>query len=119
MTGKLRRLSLAAAGGMLSLGAVLTTAGHVNAAPTATYYGTYEHRDGCVYLVTSSGTPYYLPVYTMGGNGGLYKQGGGFIAYPGWNIKANGTAYTSSGGTTLCTTWGTDHRIKATSIYSY
>ncbi|MFJ2343878.1 hypothetical protein [Streptomyces antimycoticus] len=119
MTGKLRRLSLAAAGGMLSLGAVLTTAGHVNAAPTATYYGTYEHRDGCVYLVTSSGTPYYLPGYTMGGNGGLYKQGGGFIAYPDWNIKANGTAYTSSGGTTLCTTWGTDHRIKATSIYSY
>ena len=105
MTGRLRRLALALAGGALSLGTVVSTAGSATAAPTATYYGTYEHRDTCVYLVTSGGTHYYLPGYTMGGNGALYKKGGGFIAYPGWRIKANGTAITHSGGTTICTTW--------------
>ncbi|ADI09514.1 hypothetical protein SBI_06394 [Streptomyces bingchenggensis BCW-1] len=82
------------------------------------FYGTFQKRDGCPYLVTSRGTPYYLPGYTVGGNGALYKKGGGFIAYPGWRIQANGTKQYKPGGTTLCTTWGNDLRIKARSIYA-
>lgn len=118
-TGKLRNLSTALAGTMLSLASALTASGSAGAAESTAYYGTYQKADGCPYLVTSSGRHYYLPGYTVGGNGGLYKSGGGFIAYPGWRIQANGTAYTSSGGTTLCTSWGTYYRIRATSIYSY
>lgn len=95
-----------------------SAAASAQAAPMTAYYGTYQHSDGCVYLVSSSGTHYYLPGYTMGGNGGLYKKGGGFVAYPGWRIQANGKASTHSGGSTLCTTWGVYHQIKATSIYS-
>ncbi|KAK1179819.1 hypothetical protein B7755_017755 [Streptomyces sp. NBS 14/10] len=82
------------------------------------FYGKFQKRDGCPYLVTSRGTHYYLPGYTVGGNGGLYKKGGGFIAYPGWRIQANGTKQYKPGGTTLCTTWGDDLRIKARSIYA-
>ncbi|MFD8383883.1 hypothetical protein ACFV2X_36120 [Streptomyces sp. NPDC059679] len=82
------------------------------------FYGKFQKRDECPYLVTSRGTHYYLPGYTVGGNGGLYKKGGGFIAYPGWRIQANGTKQYKPGGTTLCTTWGDDLRIKARSIYA-
>jgi len=52
------------------------------------------------------------------GNGGLYKKGGGFVAYPGRRIAAHGTQYNKS-STTLCTTWGAYRRIKASSIYAY
>lgn len=82
------------------------------------FYGTFQQRDRCPYLVTSRGTHYYLPGYTVGGNGGLYEKGSGFIAYPGRRIQANGTKYSKPGGTSLCTTWGTHLRIKATSIYA-
>ncbi|MER6999819.1 hypothetical protein [Streptomyces sp. NPDC000410] len=82
------------------------------------FYGTFQKRDGCPYLVTKGGTAYYLPGYQIGGNGALYKKGGGFIAYPGWRIQANGTKQYKPGGTTLCTTWGDDLRIKAKSIYA-
>lgn len=87
---------------------------------SAVFRGTFGKWDGCPYLVTSGGTHYYLPGYTIGGNGALYKKGGGFIAYPGWKIQANGTKqYKSQGNsTTLCTTWGVERRIKARSIYA-
>ncbi|MFD7865244.1 hypothetical protein [Streptomyces sp. NPDC059783] len=84
------------------------------------YRGTFRSADGCPYLVTRGGRHYYLPGYTIGGNGALYKKGGGFIAYPGWKIQANGTKQYKSlrNHTTLCTTWGDEHRIKARSIYA-
>ncbi|MFE7394234.1 hypothetical protein [Streptomyces sp. NPDC057582] len=87
---------------------------------SATFRGTFRKADGCPYLVSSGGTHYYLPGYTIGGNGALYKKGGGFIAYPGWKIQANGTKqYKPLGNrTTLCTSWGDTHRIKARSIYA-
>jgi opacity protein-like surface antigen len=88
------------------------------ASRTGTFYGTYQHADGCVYLRSAAGYHYLLEGYTMGRNGGLYKKGGGFIAYPGWRIAAHGTQYNKS-STTLCTTWGAYRRIKATSIYAY
>lgn len=88
------------------------------ASRTGTFYGTYQHSDGCVYLRSAAGYHYLLVGYTMGANGGLYKKGGGFIAYPGWRIAAHGTQYNKT-STTLCTTWGADRRIKATSIYAY
>lgn len=88
------------------------------ASRTGTFYGTYQHSDGCVYLKSAAGYHYLLVGYTMGGNGGLYKKGGGFIAYPGWRIAAHGTQYNKS-ATTVCTTWGAYRRIKATSIYHY
>ncbi|WP_405833381.1 hypothetical protein [Streptomyces sp. NBC_01176] len=88
------------------------------ASRTGTFYGTYQHADGCVYLRSAAGYHYLLEGYTMGGNGGLYKKGGGFVAYPGWRIAAHGTQYNKS-STTLCTTWGAYRRIKATSIYAY
>ncbi|GAA3481699.1 hypothetical protein [Streptomyces yanii] len=87
---------------------------------SATFRGTFRKADGCPYLVSSGGTHYYLPGYTIGGNGALYKKGGGFIAYPGWKIQANGTKqYKPLGNrTTHCTSWGDTHRIKARSIYA-
>jgi hypothetical protein len=88
------------------------------ASRTGTFYGTYQHADGCVYLRSSGGYHYLLEGYTMGGNGGLYKKGGGFVAYPGWRIAAHGTQYNKS-SSTVCTTWGAYRRIKATSIYAY
>ncbi|MFE4998030.1 hypothetical protein ACFRH4_43280, partial [Streptomyces mirabilis] len=88
------------------------------ASRTGTFYGTYQHADGCVYLRSAAGYHYLLEGYTMGSNGGLYKKGGGFIAYPGWRIAAHGTQYNKP-STTLCTTWGAYRRIKATSIYAY
>jgi hypothetical protein len=90
----------------------------VAASRTGTFNGTYQHADGCVYLRSSGGYHYLLEGYTMGGNGGLYKKGGGFVAYPGWRIAAHGTQYNKS-SSTVCTTWGAYRRIKATSIYSY
>jgi hypothetical protein len=112
----------AVATGLLTGGITAGTSNALAAAkPTSAqskFYGTFQKRDGCPYLVTSRGTHYYLPGYTVGGNGGLYKKGGGFIAYPGWRIQANGTKYRKSGGTSFCTTWGTHLRIKARSIYA-
>ncbi|MFD5451375.1 MULTISPECIES: hypothetical protein [unclassified Streptomyces] len=99
-----------------------TTDTVVNAGSVAAqkkFYGTFQQMDGCPYLVTSGGTHYYLEGYTIGGNGGLYKKRGGFIAYPGWRIQANGTKkYRSARSTTLCTTWGASPYLKAKSIYS-
>lgn len=118
-----KKKTAALAAGALAL--VLGSAMPSVAAPTAaasrtgTFYGTYQHADGCVYLRSAAGYHYLLEGYTMGGNGGLYKKGGGFVAYPGWRIEAHGTQYNKSGGTTLCTTWGAYRRIKATSIYAY
>ncbi|MFG2884670.1 hypothetical protein ACGFYV_20670 [Streptomyces sp. NPDC048297] len=88
------------------------------ASRTGTFYGTYQQADGCVYLRSAAGYHYLLVGYTRGGNGGLYKKGGGFVAYPGWRIVAHGTRYDRS-GTSLCPTWGTDRQIKATSVYAY
>ena len=118
-----KRKTAALAAGALAL--VLGSAVPAAATPTAaasrtgTVYGTYQHADGCVYLRSAAGYHYLLVGYTMGGNGGLYKKGGGFVAYPGWRIAAHGTQYNKSGGATLCTTWGAYRRIKATSIYAY
>ncbi|GAA3475558.1 hypothetical protein [Streptomyces yanii] len=83
--------------------------------------GRFEARDTCPYLVTSSGRHYYLPGYTIGGNGALYKKStGGFIAHRGWKIQAGGTKYYKplERRTTHCTTWGDQWRIKAKSIYA-
>ncbi|WP_328394073.1 hypothetical protein OHS70_05030 [Streptomyces sp. NBC_00390] len=83
--------------------------------------GRFEVWDTCPYLVTPGGKHYYLPGYTVGGNGALYKKStGGFIAHRGWKIQANGTKYYKSldRRTTLCTTWGDQWRIKAKSIYA-
>lgn len=130
---RIRAVAVAAvAAGLLTGGITAGTSNALAAAkPTSTvvnataqplsqskFYGKFQKRDGCPYLVTSRGTHYYLPGYTVGGNGGLYKKGGGFIAYPGWRIQANGTKQYKPGGTTLCTTWGDDLRIKARSIYA-
>ncbi|MFI8200893.1 hypothetical protein ACIF6K_30970 [Streptomyces sp. NPDC085942] len=95
---------------------VQVAAGHSSSA----FRGTFRQADGCPYLVTQGGAHYYLPGYTLGGNGALYKKGGGFIAYPGWKIQANGTKqYKPLGNsTTLCATWGDARRIKARSIYA-
>jgi hypothetical protein len=113
-------LTAAALAGALTLGlCTAATAGAAPATRTGTFYGTYQHRDGCVYLQSPGGYHYLLIGYTEGGNGGLYKRGGGFIAYPGWRIKAHGTESYHSRVTTLCTTWGANRQIKATSIYSY
>lgn len=137
-TTRIRSVAVAAvAAGLLTGGITAGTSSAVAAAkPTSTvvtdtavnaaaqplsqskFYGKFQKRDGCPYLVTSRGTHYYLPGYTVGGNGGLYKKGGGFIAYPGWRIQANGTKQYKPGGTTLCATWGDDLRIKARSIYA-
>lgn len=90
-----------------------------SAAAQRKFYGTFQEWDGCPYLVTSGGAHYYLEGYTIGGNGALYKKRGGFIAYPGWRIQANGTKkYRSPDSTSLCTTWGASPYIKAKSIYS-
>ncbi|SEG92240.1 hypothetical protein SAMN05216223_12595 [Actinacidiphila yanglinensis] len=128
MTNRKTAAALAAAALTLVLGATVpaaaaqapgvATAGVSAASRTGTFYGTYQHSDGCVYLRSAAGYHYLLVGYTMGGNGGLYKKGGGFIAYPGWRIAAHGTQYNKS-GTTVCTTWGAYRRIKATSIHSY
>lgn len=125
MTNRKTAAALAAGALTLALGAAVpATAAPATASPaaaasrTGTFYGTYQHSDGCVYLRSAAGYHYLLVGYTMGGNGGLYKKGGGFVAYPGWRIAAHGTQYNKS-GTTLCTTWGAYRRIKATSIYSY
>ncbi|MEU5031872.1 hypothetical protein [Streptomyces milbemycinicus] len=130
---RIRAVAVAAvAAGLLTGGMTAGTSNALAAAkPTSTvvdmtaqplsqskFYGKFQKRDGCPYLVTSRGTHYYLPGYTVGGNGGLYKKGGGFIAYPGWRIQANGTKQYKPGGTSLCTTWGTHLRIKASSIYA-
>ncbi|MEU5639656.1 hypothetical protein [Streptomyces milbemycinicus] len=130
---RIRAVAVAAvAAGLLTGGMTAGTSNALAAAkPTSTvvdmtaqplsqskFYGKFQKRDGCPYLVTSRGTHYYLPGYTVGGNGALYKKGGGFIAYPGWRIQANGTKQYKPGGTTLCTTWGTELRIKARSIYA-
>ncbi|MGW2562041.1 hypothetical protein ACWCXB_22865 [Streptomyces sp. NPDC001514] len=83
--------------------------------------GRFEAWDTCPYLVTPGGRHYYLPGYTIGGNGALYKKStGGFIAHRGWKIQANGTKYFKplERRTTICTTWGDQWRIKAKSIYA-
>ncbi|MBO3751145.1 hypothetical protein J5X84_34160 [Streptosporangiaceae bacterium NEAU-GS5] len=86
---------------------------------TKTFYGTYQRRDHCPYLQSPRGYHYLLVGYRIGGNGGLYKPSGGFVAYPGWRIKARGSVHTYSHVTTLCTTWGANRQIKAKSIYAY
>ncbi|MFI1093716.1 hypothetical protein [Streptomyces sp. NPDC020917] len=118
---KRKTAALAASALALAVGASVPAAAAPAAAAsrTGTFYGTYQHADGCVYLRSKAGYHYLLVGYTMGGNGGLYKKGGGFVAYPGWRIAAKGTQYNTSGGTTLCTTWGAYRRIKATSIHAY
>ncbi|MGW7370236.1 hypothetical protein ACWGI8_44205 [Streptomyces sp. NPDC054841] len=139
-----RKLAVAvAAAGLLAGGAVASTEAFTTnpathtAAVTATdtvavaaaehsqkqskIIGTFEVWDTCPYLVTSDGKHYYLPGYTIGGNGALYKKStGGFIAHRGWKIQANGTKYYKPLGrrTTICTTWGDQWRIKAKSIYA-
>ncbi|MGW1227065.1 hypothetical protein [Streptomyces sp. NPDC002530] len=134
---KLRMAALAVAATGVAGGVFAVTAGSSDPGPAAaggrdtvvqvasgsagsSYRGTFREADGCPYLVTSGGTHYYLPGYTTGGNGGLYKKGGGFIAYPGWKIQANGTKQFKPLGrhTTLCTSWGVERRIKARSIYA-
>ncbi|MFE4798298.1 hypothetical protein ACFRFL_25260 [Streptomyces sp. NPDC056708] len=117
---KRKTAALAASALALAFGAVVPAAATPTpaASRTGTFYGTYQHADGCVYLRSAAGYHYLLEGYTMGGNGGLYKKGGGFIAYPGWRIAAHGTQYNKS-STTLCATWGAYRRIKATSIYAY
>ncbi|MFS4093544.1 hypothetical protein [Streptomyces sp. AF1A] len=117
---KWKTAALAAGALALALGTAVPAAATpmAPASRTGTFYGTYQHADGCVYLRSAAGYHYLLVGYTMGGNGGLYKKGGGFIAYPGRRIVAHGTQYNKS-STTLCTTWGAYRRIKATSIYAY
>ncbi|MFD0279534.1 hypothetical protein ACFVHB_37365 [Kitasatospora sp. NPDC127111] len=105
---------------LLTLGSGGAAAAHPTEAATAgrTYYGTYQKSDGCVYIRTTSGSYYILVGYREGGNGGLYKVGGGFIAYPGWRIQVNNGVARSQTGTTLCTTHG-GATMTSTSIYSY
>ncbi|WP_174887252.1 hypothetical protein [Streptomyces abyssomicinicus] len=135
-TSRARAMAVAVAAGLLAGGTAAGASGAFTAAKPADsttdtvvnagsaaaqkkFYGTFQKRDGCPYLVTSGGARYYLEGYTIGGNGALYKKRGGFIAYPGWRIQANGTKkYRSPNSTTLCTTWGASPYIKAKSIYS-
>ncbi|MCT9930382.1 hypothetical protein N5079_09105 [Planotetraspora sp. A-T 1434] len=117
-----RRITALAVGALTLLVSTTVTAAAVpetQASRAGTFYGTYQRRDGCPYLRSPRGYHYYLVGYRVGGNGGLYKSGGGFIAYPGWRIKARGTVHHYSGVTTLCTTWGANYQIKAKSIYAY
>ncbi|MFF7459690.1 hypothetical protein [Kitasatospora sp. NPDC008115] len=113
-------VSVASTVAALVLGSVGTAAASSTEAATAgtTYYGTYQQSDGCVYIRTTSGNYYILVGYTEGGNGGLYKVGGGFIAYPGWRIQVNNGVTKPQTGTTVCTTWG-GATMTSTSIYSY
>jgi hypothetical protein len=99
--------------------AAVPAAQAAQASRTGTFYGTYQRRDGCPYLTSPHGYHYYLVGYRVGGNGGLYKSGGGFVAYSGWRIKARGTVHHSSRITSLCTTWGANYQIKAKAIYAY
>src|SRR5262249_50198729 len=116
---KIKIAALAAGALTFVSGTAITvlTAPAANASRTGTFKGTYQHMDGCVYLQSAAGYHYYLEGYTRGANGGLYKKGGGFVAYPGWRIAARGIQYNKSGGATTCTTWGVYRRIRATSVY--
>ncbi|CAM5349274.1 putative protein OS=Streptomyces antimycoticus OX=68175 GN=SSPO_093220 PE=4 SV=1 [Streptomyces antimycoticus] len=108
MTGKLRRSFLPCRGRALCpLGAV-PTAGHGGNAMAR------RHCDGCVYgdLERHPATP---RLHHGRQRAACTSRLGRFYC-TGWNIRRNGAAYQLR---YLCTTWGTDHRIKATSIYSY
>lgn len=89
--------------------------GTVSAQAVKTYSGKFEHYDGCVEML---GTHWYLirdGRYKIGGNGGLYGPKG-FIAYPGWKIKAKGTAYRSK-GSTFCTTYPPSYYFKKATVW--
>ncbi|MFB9839499.1 hypothetical protein [Actinoallomurus acaciae] len=91
------------------------TDGTVSAQAVKTYSGKFEHYDGCIEML---GTHWYLIQdgrYKIGGNGGLYGPKG-FIAYPGWKIKAKGTAYRAK-GSTFCTTYPPSYYFKKATVW--